>query len=317
MTKISKIYKHTELNTANFGNFNHTDYQVFLHLISKISKADKDGKYIQPELLHRIHSLSAKEFSEMFNTDLSNCYSILKRAVDKLMKTDIRIQGSDKKFWRINICSSAEYNESAGTVIINFTDHIMPYLAQVQRKFVLYNLKEITSFRSLYTTRLYELIQNFKETGWITKSINQLREIFAVDHGKLATYHDFKKKTFGHACEEINANYDMNLTFAEIKEGRKVVAIKFFFNKTKIRQVANRITGKISNIYDKPKTKIIKKVTKAPVFRSKTTKHSIKTVDNNHNDGTIDDIEKSSIYTAKPIGSVISSLLSKWLPNSK
>ena len=52
----------------------------------------------------------------------------------------------------------------------------MPYLAQVKEKFVLYNLKEIANFGSLYTTRLYELIQEFKETGWRLKSVDQLLE---------------------------------------------------------------------------------------------------------------------------------------------
>ena len=65
----------------------------------------------------------------------------------------------------------------------------MPYLSQVRQKFVLYNLKEIANFGSLYTTRLYELIQEFKETGYMIKSVQQLRESFAVGE-KFKAYKD-------------------------------------------------------------------------------------------------------------------------------
>lgn len=258
-SKIQKVYKNKKLNTANFGDFTHSDYHVFLHLVSKIGGVDAVGKYLQPEHLQREHVLTAKEFSEVFNTSIDNSYKVLKKAVDKLMKTDIRIEKpEDCGFIRINVCSQAEYNKNEGRITIEFTDRIIPYLAQVKQKFVLYNLKEIANFGSLYTTRLYELIQEFQETGWVLKSVAQLREIFAVGNS-LKLYADFKKKTFGHACEEINNNYDMGLDFHEIKEGRKVVAIKFFFKKTVVHKVINQKTGIEKNLYHKPKAQIKQK----------------------------------------------------------
>lgn len=94
----------------------------------------------------------------------------------------------------------------------------------------MYNLKDVANFSSLYTTRLYELLQEFKETGWVLKSVPQLRDIFATG-SKFKFYKDLKKYTFAHACQEINSYYDMNLKFEELKEGRKVVAVKFVFKK--------------------------------------------------------------------------------------
>ena len=252
-SKTPKIYKDNKLNQINFGNFTHNDYQVFLHLVSKIGGVDKIGKYLQPEQLKREHVLTAKEFSELFNTDVDNSYRYLKKAIDKLMKTDIKVERPENNsIVRINICSQAEYKKREGSIIIQFTDSIMPYLSQVRQKFVLYNLKEIADFNSLYTTRLYELIQQFKDTGYLVKSLEQLREIFAVGD-KFKKYNHFKNRTFDHACKEINNNYEMNLGYEEIKEGRKVVAVKFVFKKTKIHKVTNQRTGVKKNLYIKPK----------------------------------------------------------------
>ena len=305
-SKTPKLYKNKKLNNANFGNFTLNDYQVFLHLVSKIGGVDEFGKYLQPEQLQREHLLTAKEFSDIFEVDIHTCYRILKKALDKLMKTDIKVERIElKEVWRINICSMAKYNKGEGYVSIKFTDDIMPYLSQVTKKFVLYNLKEISNFGSLYTTRLYELIQDFKETGWMLKSISQLREAFAVGD-KFKAYRDFKIKTFAHACQEINDNYDIGLRFEEQKEGRKVVAVKFFFKQTIVTQVTNQKTGKTTNIYSKPKTQtnIRKKVKQASLSSS------------------LDILEGQLSFMelkpeVKPMKSILSSILSKFTSPKK
>ena len=120
-----------------------------------------------PDKLKREHELTAKEFSINFNVDLKSSYRIIKQAVDKLMKTDIRIDREDKKDIRINVCSQADYCTNQGKITIRFTEEIMPYLSQVKEKFTLYQLKEISEFKSIYSLRLYELIQEFKDTGYI------------------------------------------------------------------------------------------------------------------------------------------------------
>ena len=251
-SKTSKVYKNKKLNTANFGNFTHNDYQVFLHLVSKIGGVDKVGKYLQPEQLQREHILTAREFSEVFNADIDNSYKSLHKACKKLMKTSILLEKIElNEIWEINVCSTAKYNKKEGRITVEFTDRIMPYLSQVKQKFVLYNLKEIANFGSLYTTRLYELIQEFKDTGYMIKSVVQLREAFAVGND-FKKYNDLKKRTFEHACQEINDNYKLNLGFEEIKEGRKVVAVKFVFKKTRIHKIIDQKTGVERNFYEKP-----------------------------------------------------------------
>ncbi len=200
--KTLKSYKNKKLNDANFADFTHNDYLVFLHLTSKLGGVDKQGKYLQTDKLQREHILTAKEYSELFNIDIDNSYKFIRKACKKLMKTSIILKKIElNETWEINVCSTAKYNEKQGNITIEFTDRIMPYLAQVREKFILYNLKEVANFGSLYTTRLYELIQEFKETGYLIKSVDQLREIFAVGN-KLQRYSHFKIKTFAHAVKK-------------------------------------------------------------------------------------------------------------------
>jgi plasmid replication initiation protein len=305
-SKTPKTYKSKKLNNANFGDFTHTDYQVFLHLVSKIGGVDEFGKYLQPEQLQREHVLTSKEFSELFNSDLSNAYKFLYKACKKLMKTSIIIEKPHlSETWEINVCSTAKYNANQGNITIQFTDSIMPYLAQVREKFVLYNLKEIANFGSLYTTRLYELLQEFKETGWMLKSVVQLREVFAIGN-KFKLYGHFKAKILNHACQEINDNYAMDLSFEEIKEGRKVTSIMFTFKPTKVTQVVNQKTGETTNIYDKPKRQvnIKKKIGKVSLSGPQ-----------NISEKQLPFIEPKQ--EVRPMKNILSSLLSKFMPSKK
>lgn len=254
-SKTPKVYKNKKLNNANFGTYNLNDYQVFLQLISKIAGVDAMGKYLQPEQLKREHTLTAKEFSKAFGIDVNTAYRVLKTAGKRLANTAITLEKPELFVTQeIPICQIAEYNNKEGSLTIIFNEYIMPYVAQVKSKFVLYNLKEISNFGSLYSTRLYELIQEFKDTGWLIKSIPQLREVFAVGK-KFKLYADFKRKTFAHAVDEINSQYEINLIFEEIKEGRKVIAIRFEFKPTFTRKGVNPQTGQEVTTYIKPKPK--------------------------------------------------------------
>lgn len=253
-SKTPKVYKNKKLNNANFGTYNLNDYQVFLQLVSKLGKIDINGTYKQPQALERKHLLTAKEFSEAFNVDINTTYRVLKTASKKLARTAITLEKPDLFVTQeIPICSFAEYNNKEGSLTIEFNEHIMPYLAQVKEKFVLYNLKEIANFGSLYSTRLYELIQEFKDKGYILKSVVQLREIFAVGK-KFPDYYDFKRYTFAHAVGEINSQYPtMNLRFNELKEGRKVISIRFEFTPSHKEQGYNPATKQFVNVTVKPK----------------------------------------------------------------
>jgi plasmid replication initiation protein len=254
--KIPKVYKNKKLNSANFGTYNLNDYQVFLQLISMIGGVDEAGKYLQPQELQREYTLTAKEFSQQFGVELDGAYTTLKRVAKKLTETSITLEKPELfETWHIALCAEAKYNHKQGSLTIEFTPNIMPYLAQVKQKFILYNLKEIANFGSLYSTRLYELIQEFKDTGYIIKSVAQLRETFAVGK-KFKLYNDFKRFTFAHAVEEINSQYEMNLRFEELKEGRKVVGIRFEFTPSRTSQGYNPATKQLVNTIVKPKRKI-------------------------------------------------------------
>ncbi|MEN9909204.1 MAG: hypothetical protein RLZZ540_2353, partial [Bacteroidota bacterium] len=56
-------------------------------------------------------------------------------------------------------------------------------------------------------------------------------------------YANLKARTIVPACDEINKNYHMKIRFEEIKEGKSVTAIKFFFKPVIVLKSTNETTG--------------------------------------------------------------------------
>ena len=250
----TKVYKSKRLNQAGLGNLNLSDYQIFLQLISKIRNVDAIGNPLPVEQLERTYTLTAKDYSKQFNVDIDNAYKMIKSSVKKLMNTTITIPPDLFNVEvELNICSMAKYHNNEGYIEIEFTDRIMPYLTKVKSQYLLYNLKEIANFRSLYTTRIYELMQEFKTTGYVIKSIAELRHLFQTGT-KYKEYKNFKAKCLTHAINEINTQYPtVNLSINEIRTNRAVTSIELIFNKTYLIQSINPITKQPKNVQIKPK----------------------------------------------------------------
>jgi plasmid replication initiation protein len=253
--KTKKVYKNNKLNNAAI-RLNGSEYKVYLNAIALVGGVDKDGKYLQPNKLLNIYELSAKEFSEQMNINIDNAYRILKTTADKLIRNQIIVEKPELfETQVINIVDSATYNRRKGTIKIQFTQSLMEYLKQSNNNFTLYNLHEVAELTSIYAIRLYELIQQYKTTGYITRSIDQLRMIFGLDETEYKLYGDFKRKVIGQAIKEIYEKTDFSIQITEMKNARKVVALQFTFNPM-IKISGFTSEGKVRNSYKRtPKLK--------------------------------------------------------------
>lgn len=254
LKKLKKVHKSNELNQANFSEFSLSCYRVLLNLISQIQQRDLLGNQISLPIINRECTLSANEYATEFKLTGNTAYEILKEATDKLMNTTFSMK-TDKGILKINVCSQAHYVEKEGRIDIRFTEEIMPHLAELGKNFTMYNLKEISEFNSIYTTRLYELIMQFKTTGILEMSLDNLRYRLGCAN-IFSKYNDFKKRTIDHAVNEINSQYELNLNYKEIKVGRKIDKIVFTFKKTLMHLAYDPVKQKMRTQLTRPKSKL-------------------------------------------------------------
>ncbi len=253
--KLLKVCKSNDLNQASFNHLGLSAYRVFLNIITKIRRYDSNGNPIENTLINREYSLSIAEYSEEFNIPKNTAYKALKQVADKLMDTKHLLKETDesgnKKWEKINLCSKASYIDGSGKIDIRFTEDIMPHLTELSDRFTMYNLCEITNFKSFYTTRMYELLMQYKTTGKLDISVEELRQsLNCIKTHKL--YNDFKRFGFNHAIKEINSQYDIGVQFKEVKKGKTVERIEFTFKKTMIDKVYDPVTKKVRNQLIRP-----------------------------------------------------------------
>ena len=252
--KLSKVTKSNDLTEANFSDFSLSSYRVFLNLLAKLQHYDTDNNLIPLSLSNRTCSLSASDYASEFNINPDHAYGILKQSIDHLLKTSYSIPFDNGDILKINICSQAYYRKAKGYIDVRFTEEIMPHIAGLSQKFTMYHLNDLAGFNSIYTTRLFELLMQWKTLGEVEISISSLR--FSLGCTKIfKLYADFRRKAFGHAVDEINEQLTLDLTYEEVKNGRSVDAIIFRFRPTFVKKVFDPVTQRDRTQITKPRQK--------------------------------------------------------------
>lgn len=282
--KLAKVFKSNDLNQSNFADFGLSAYRVFLNLITKIQRYDKNDELITSHIANREYSLSATEYAKEFNIPRNTAYNILKEVIDKLLKTSLSLP-VELGLLKINVCSQALYIKDKGEINVRFTEEIMPHLAEIKNRFTMYNLCEVSGFNSIYTTRFYELLMQYKTTGILSISVTKLRNILGcINNYKL--YNDFKRHAFGHAVKEINSQYEIGITFEEIKKGRAVEKLEFSFKKTLKNQVYDPVKKKTRTQLTRPKRKKSEEVSDIEAY-AKTVQNEINETKEAHSSESI------------------------------
>ena len=195
------------------------EQKVVLTMISMIEPADDDFK---------TYLLSVKDFAEMVGLKGESTYSEIKKISKTLVSKVIEIPIGKKDWLVATWASSVRYRSSEGTVEFSFDSKLKPYLLQLKNQFTSYKLTNILSLKSTYSIRLYELMKKWQHLGRWECSIEELRGILGAKLVKsYLVYGNFKNRVLLPALVELNDKTDVQISFSEIKKGRKVERIEF------------------------------------------------------------------------------------------
>lgn len=177
--------------------------------------------------------ITADEFYKAFpDMGRQHAEAKIKEAIDRLWDRTIIINGNDRKEKFRWIQYQAEYLKGEGGVEITFSDAIMPYLTQLKGQFTRIMIKNVSSLSSVYSIRIYELLQQFRSTGERTISVDDFRSVLELD-GKYVDFKILNRDLIKSSIAELNSKSDLNVTVEYIKKGRNVVALRFKFKEDK------------------------------------------------------------------------------------
>lgn len=143
----------------------------------------------------------------------------------------------DKSYWltlddgsevTISWIAKVTCNKGSGRAKIRLDEDMVPYLFDLQEKFVSYGLYSVLGMKSQYSIRIYELLKSYAYQKSKVFELDELKKMLMVDTIKsYENFKDFRVKVLEVAKKEINELTDISIEFTPITKGRKTVKIAF------------------------------------------------------------------------------------------
>lgn len=177
----------------------------------------------------REYEINLRELMQYTQTHSENFFKLIKEASRRLVGRTLDIpkpeHGKDG-FVIIPLVSRVEYVSNAGILRISFDRDLKPFLLQLKENFTQYERMYILQLGSIYAARLYQYLKQMPFLPTKEYEVEALKKRLCLEE-KYRNYNDFKKFVVLIAQREINSKTDITFEFEEIKQQKKIVALRF------------------------------------------------------------------------------------------
>ena len=221
-------------------------------------------------------TIHASKYAEVFNVDKKAGYEALKSGADGLIGKSFRYYENNKSS-KSNWVDTVAYVENGGFIEVIFTTKVVAFISELERRFTSYDISQVAHLKNRYAIRLYESLIQYRGTGKLNISLNDLRLRLGVDDDEYYQMSMFKKRVLDLAITQINQHTDITAKYEQVKQGRNITGFKFLFKQKPSKATAQQIkrddtTGdlfSINNMSDKQIAVFSKKLAELPELGSK------------------------------------------------
>ena len=212
-------------------------------ILLAILKAREVGDTAE-QLMNKELEIHASDYMQAFNVDKTTAYRTLKAAVIGLYEAEWGYKYTNNKGNLVvryeRFTQSAEYVENEATVKFMFSYAIIPYLVELEKRFTTYEIEQVGNLQSRYAMRLYEFLVQFKSTGKLKITLEELRFRLGLLDSEYKTMGNFKMRVLDLAVKQINDNTNLKVKYTQEKRGRIITGFEFTFTeKAKKEKLVN------------------------------------------------------------------------------
>lgn len=183
--------------------------------------------------------ITITELAELLNVPKSNMYRDIDDITNDIINNPVYIkEETEKKIRWIKIpwVTRCEYNSDVG-VALKLNDELKPFLLNLKEHYTQYTLDTVLVMKSVYSIRIYELLQSRVNTKLIPRegidielSLQTLKECCGCDSKAYDIFSNFRNRVIDVAVKEINEKTLYSLSYSYAKKGRAIVSLIFHLN---------------------------------------------------------------------------------------
>jgi plasmid replication initiation protein len=181
--------------------------------------------------------IDALRYADVFGTTRQNAYMRMKEAEETLFNRRFSFFDEDGKLVKSRWISQVRYLDNEGAIEVVFTPAVVQGISRingVKEFFTQYLLSQTAQLKSVYSSRLYELLIQWRSSGK-TPIINleDFRAQLGIEENQYKLMSDFKKRVLDLAINDINEKTDIKATYQQHKKGRSISGFSFSFKQKK------------------------------------------------------------------------------------
>lgn len=180
-------------------------------------------------------NITKKELVQVLGDDYKNHYTYLINQIRSL-QTSIKLYEDEKKITYVSLINDFTWYKESEFVTVEFSKKILPYLVDLNERFLQYDVYNVRGFNSKYGLILYEYLlsrerQERNKDHEYFISMNDLRRLTGT-MDKYERIDAFERKIVKVAMKDINnARVEFLMKYEKVKTGRNIIGIKFMLRK--------------------------------------------------------------------------------------
>lgn len=198
-------------------------------ILLAIVEARTSGKGVTP---NNSLTITASSYMNHFGTNRNTAYQALKDACNNLFERQFSYIETNTKgnteVVRSRWVSEIRYIDNEASVKLIFSPTVSPLITLLEKNFASYELEQVAQLNSKYAVRLYEVVIAWRSTGKTPMiAIDELRNRLGVLDNEYTVTADFKRWALDRPIKQINEKTEINLSYEQHKQGRKIVGFTF------------------------------------------------------------------------------------------
>lgn len=175
--------------------------------------------------------ISVSDYIDTYSLQGRSVYENIKKACKTLFERQFTYTEQQEKGVRVATSrwvSEIAYNDKTTAIDMTFAPSVVPLITMLERHFTSYDLEQVAGLNSKYAIRLYEIVIAWKSNGKTNQiGVEQLRDRLGVFDDEYQRMELFKRKVLDKSVAEINKKTEINLSYEQHKQGRKIVGFTF------------------------------------------------------------------------------------------